>query len=964
MRSFNSQAPSHARVALVKRWTGGAVIIMLTVGVLVSCSQNSVTPAARHATVSAPVHLQAQLRENPLAINSVHPHLGWMLPWHGHGQLQSAYQILAASSPQLLRKNNGNLWNSGKVVSNQSIGIRYEGSALTSRRRCFWKVRVWNQDGVPSRWSAMAEWQEGLLTPAAWHHAQWIGWKPATKRGVRHPLPAIYLRQQFNVTKPVRRAVAYFSGLGLGRMYFNGRRTSEAQLSPALSWYPKRCYYVARNVTTLLKPGKNAVGVILGNGRMYGMSGVCLYSFYLSPRMIFMLHITYTDGSTAIITSGKRWKMTDTGPIRMNNEYNGETYNALRSMPGWNQTGFQDTNWKAAIPVHSPARRLMAQCQYPIAVTQTLHPVKLAQVAPGKWIFDMGQNMAGWCRIVVPNGPAGTRIVLRHGDSLTRNGHYTVDLNPAKKGHLKLYVANLRTAKQTDTLILNGKGPITWHPIFTTHGFRFVELTGYPGTPALTMLEGQEVHDALPVTGGFECSDELVNRIFHNCRWDIMNNFRSIPTGCADRDEREGWLGNRSEQAMGVAFLFSSELFYKKWLWDIQDGQRPDGSISDVDPPYWKVYNNDVTWPITFIFLPGNIYRQYGGLAVIREHYAAQKKWMNLELGFVHHGISSMDTYGDWCPPPRSPHRILTTDPGRITPGSLLATVTLYQDLKEMAWYAHLLGKPVDQRFWLSEAHRLYAGFNKHLWNARGHYYANGSDTSAILPLDAGIVPTARRADVIRQLLYRIDVVQRGHVGGGIIGDQWLFHTLTQIGHTQVAWNMLNKTTYPGWGYMVRHGATTVWELWNSNTADPAMNSQDHPMLIDDLLSWFFEDIAGIQSDPRDPGFHYIVMRPRTPRGLTWVQAWHRSPYGKIVSNWKITPDHIFAWHVRIPPNSFASVEIPAAQATSVTLDGHAIINRPWIKFVAFVNGRAIYSLESGDYHFQSQMHDARTGNR
>ncbi len=1087
---------------------GVLIIACATVIPPVYAGQDGVSGQMDHTT--APVYLQTQLRTNPPAINSVHPRFGWVLPWKGRGQFQSAYKILVASSPKLLAQNRGNIWNSGQVLSDQSINIRFAGAALQSRERCFWKVRVWNQTGERSHWSQVAQWQEGLLHPSDWKHARWIGiptakywhkvvlrhdqwiWYPEgqpaaaapvgtryfrriinlpagvqiRKAGVAmtadngfvlringhralqgsdfnlvsianlamyfHPgrnvvdvtaintgttpnpaglvghihftlaggknisvstnahwqaalrfhgpwksamvlgpygmapwgkvvssgrprsLPARYLRRDFTLDKPVRRAVVYFSGLGWSELFINGRRISKDQLSPALSWYPRRCYYRTYDVTKFLHKGKNAIGVILGDGRFYAPRRLIpapTVSFG-APRLILQLHVRLDDGSVQSVVSNNHWKATDCGPICANNEYDGEVYDARLRMPGWDRPDFNAANWQPATVLKSPGGRLVSQFSQPIQVTQILHPKKLLEIAPGKWIFDMGQNMAGWCRVTVPDAPAGTIIILRHGESLTYNGKYTVDLNKHKKGRVHLFVANLRSAKQTDTLILNGKGPITWHPVFTTHGFRFVELTGYPGTPTLSTLEGQEVHDALPITGGFACSDKLVNQIVHNWRWGTQNNYRSIPSDCPQRDERQGWMGDRSEESLGETFVFNNERFYEMWLWDMQDGQKPDGSISDVNPPYWEFYNNDVTWPSTFIFLPANLYTQFGRLSIIRDHYAAEKKWIMLELTFVHHGITSMDCYGDWCAPPRSPWHIHTRDPKRATPGPLLASATLYQDLKLMAWYASLLHKKADQHRWLDAAAKIKAGINFSLWNAQKHYYGNGSDTSCILPLAAGVVPPARRADVIGRLLYRINVVQHGHVGSGLIGGQWLFRTLTNIGRPQVAWNMLNQTTYPGWGYMVKHGATTIWELWNGNTANPAMNSQDHLMLIGDMITWLFEDVGGIKSDPHDPGFHHIIMRPLILHGLTWVKAWHRSPYGKIVSDWKIKPDGVFKWHVRIPANSFATVEVPARAAKSVRLNGRPITSKPWIKFVAFVNGRAIYRVESGTYDF------------
>lgn len=1064
------------------------------------------------ATIPAPIHLRCDCRHDPGAINSTRPLLSWVLPWKGRGQVQSAYQILVATSRALLVPNKANLLDTGRRFTSQSINVPYvadDASPPAAGTRYFWKVRAWNQAGQVSGWSKVNHWREGLLSPADWHAAQWIGirrpsapmnlrrsswiwypegspaqaapvgtryfrrnvklparrrlvsatatltadnaftlwinghraasgsnfntariaqvtglfnpgrnvvdvtavnqgsspnpagliadfhfvfahgkplsirtdahwqaarqphrgWKPAMVLGrygmgpwgrvggPTAPQPAVYLRREFMLHAPVRRAVAYLCGLGLSKLYINGRLVTHNQLSPALSWYPKRCYYVAQNVTKLLRRGANAVGVTLGNGRMYGMPG---YSIQIPPRMIFMLHVRCADGSTAVFTSNTQWKATDHGPIRMNNEYNGETYDARMAMPGWNKLGFDAARWGPAQLVHSPGGRLVAQFQQPIRVTQIIHPVALLHVGKGKWIFDMGQNMVGWCQIKV-NGSAGTTIVLRHGEALIRNGHrWMPALGPGKrliaaeKAHpsgLGLYTANLRSARQTDTLILNGQ-PITWHPIFTYHGFRYVELTGYRGKPTLSTLEGQEVHDALPVTGGFSCSDPLVNQIYHNCKWGIQDNYRSIPTDCPQRDERQGWMGDRSVESRGEMFIFNNERFYNKWLWDIQNGQKPDGDIADVNPPYWSIYVHDVTWPGTFIMVADNLYLQYGETSPIREHYAAMTRWIDYQMKMVHHGIDPNGGFGDWDPPPHAHStNIGSRDPNRSTPGPLLATASMYKYLHIMARFARLLHKPADQRRWLADARKLYAGFQT-LWNTKGGYYGNGSDTSCLLPLAVGIVPAARQAAVQHRLLWLIRRHQRGHLYCGLIGMQWAFAALSRIHETLLAWAWLKKTTYPSYGYMLKHGATTVWENWNGNTAGPGMNSMNHVMLIGDMVSWLYQDIGGIRTDPATPGFKSIIMRPHLVGNLTWVKCFHRSPYGKIVSDWKITPNHRFLWHIEIPANSSALVEIPTRSAAAVRLDSKPVANRRWIKYVRMADGRAIYRVQSGTYNF------------
>ncbi|MGC8552457.1 MAG: family 78 glycoside hydrolase catalytic domain [Phycisphaerae bacterium] len=904
---------------------------------------------------AAPSHLQVQWRHNPVAINSRHPVLSWRLKWPGRGQHQTAYQILAASSRGLLARNIGDVWNSHKITSSQCVGIKYAGMVLVSGRRYFWKLRVWNQSGICSPWSRIASWREGLLTPTDWRGAQWIGWPSQHPTGVRHPMPATYLRREFAVDKPIKSAVAYICGLGLSRLYVNGVAANHDELSPPLSWYPSRCYYVAVNIAPLLKAGHNAIGVVLGNGRLFGIKAFLPYDIHISPRLLLLLNIHYADGSKVHLVSNGQWQMTISGPIRMDNEYNGETYNANFALPGWSRPDYVSANWHAAKVLTPPGGSLVAMSQQPIRVVKRLAPRALRQIAPGVWIFDFGQNMAGWCRVRLPKSHGAGKIVLRFGESLVRDGQQTMDLTSSAPGAIELYTTNLRTAKQTDTFIYSKRGPKSWHPIFTTHGFRYTEVRGYPGRPTLHTLEGQVVHDALPVAGGFSCSSKLVNKIVHACRWSMQNNWRSIPLDCPQRDERLGWMGARCKESQSEMFLFNAHRFYAKWLWDIQDAQKPNGDISDINPPYLPSYTGNVTWPSTFIVLPGELYRMYGDIKPLQVHYAAMALWVNYQLGKLKNGYSTADQFGDWCAPARSPNRIHTRDPNRLTPKAVLASAMLYKDLKLMAGYARLLHKPQDQARWLTAAGKLYAAFNRHVYHAHLGYYGNGSDTSCILPLAAGIVPADRRSSVIKRLMWRINARQGGHVGCGVIGLQWMFGQLSACGHSNAAWKMLDRASYPGWGFMVRHGATSIWELWNGNTARPAMNSQDHVMLIGDMVSWLFKDVAGIKSGRHHPGFRHIVMQPTLLHGLTWVHAWHRSPYGLIVSNWQLTPKGLLRWRIQVPANSDATVKIPAKTVQSVQLDGHAIGGSSYVKLVGFRDEVATCRVESGNYDFTSQ---------
>jgi alpha-L-rhamnosidase len=415
-------------------------------------------------------------------------------------------------------------------------------------------------------------------------------------------------------------------------------------------------------------------------------------------------------------------------------------------------------------------------------------------------------------------------------------------------------------------------------------------------------------------------------------------------------------MGDRGASSEGEMFIYNVERFYNKWLWDIQNGQHLDGDISDVNPPYWAVYNHDVTWPGTFIMVADHLYLQYGETAQIRQHYAAMARWIDYQMKSVHDGIDPNGGFGDWDPPPHAHStNVSSHDPNRSTPGPLIATSSMYKYLLIMVRFAGLLHKPADQRRWLADARKLYAGFQT-MWDAKGGYYGNGSDTSCILPLAVGIVPAARQAAVEHRLAWLIRRHQRGHLYCGLIGMQWACAALSRIHETPLAWTWLNKTTYPSYGYMITHGATTLWENWNGNTAGSGMNSMNHVMFIGDTLTWLYQDLGGIKAAPAAPGFKRIIMRPHLERNLTWVKCFHRSPYGKIVSDWKITANRQFLWQVEIPANSSALVEIPTRSAAAVRLNSRPLSNKSWIKYVRMTKGRAIYQVQSGRYNFSAPL--------
>lgn len=1045
--------------------------------------------------------LRCEYRNNPQGIDETQPRLSWLLDADdARGIKQTAYQILVASSAALLKKDTGDLWDSGKVVSGESVNVPYAGHPLASRQTCFWKVRIYDQAGKAAAWSEPASWTMGLLKPGDWK-GRWIGkdeaetgavlagcswigfpeglqgttaapglryyrrlfelpagrtvrraelslagdngfdcwvngertlngntfstasvkdiapllrpgrnliavkvdnlgdtpnpaglvgkltvefeageplviatdgqwktlaqevqqwqqsafddaaWRPATVLGpvgmqpwgnVSGPenrqLAARMLRKEFAATKKIARATVYFSGQGLSELYLNGAKVGDAVLSPGLTEYAKRIFYVTYDVTGQLKRGHNALGVWLGNGRFYAPRSTSPMKTLGGgfPKLLLQLEVDYADGTRDTVVSDGSWKLTADGPIRSNNEYDGEAYDARREFPGWASAGFSDAAWLPAQLVDMPDGVLAAQMIEPIRVTGTLKPVALAEPKPGVFVFDMGQNMVGWCRLAV-RGPAGTRVSLRHAETLQADG--------------TLYLDNIRGAQVTDVYTLKGDGKEVYEPRFTYHGFRFVEVTGLPGKPSLASLEGRVVNDDVASAGEFACSNPTINRIYKNTLWGVRGNYRSIPTDCPQRDERQGWLGDRSAESKGETYLFDIAALYAKWVRDMADAQKESGSIPDVCPSYWPLYNDSVTWPSSAVIIPGSLYDQYGDARVLARQYPSMLKWIDYMSGFIKDGIIDKDSYGDWCVPPEDPKLIHSKDPARKTAPAVLATSYFYHCLTQMARYATVLGKPDDAKRFTVLSQALKSALNEKYYKPELGFYDNGAQTACVLPLAFDMVAPAERGRVFAHLVKKITEETKGHVGTGLIGGQWLNRVLTDNGRPDLAYRLATNKTYPSWGYMIEQGATTIWELWNGNTADPAMNSGNHVMLVGDLVIWLYETLAGIKSDPAQPGFKHIIMHPRPVGDLTFVKASHHSPYGLIESEWH-KENGTFDWQITVPPNTAATVYVPASSAEKIIEGGKPLSKALGVKVLRTEGDSVVLTVESGSYRF------------
>jgi alpha-L-rhamnosidase len=897
---------------------------------------------SRAATVG---ELRCEFLVDPQGIDAARPRLSWTMGSGQRGDAQTAYQVLVASSPQVLERGSGDLWDSGKVYSADSNQVAYQGLPLGSLRACYWKVCVWDRRGNASAWSDPAQWTMGLLEPMDWK-AKWIGLdsesgpggEPAPAASPRR-LSARWLRKEFSADRKISRATVCYSGLGWSELYINGERIGNEVLSPALSDYRKRVFYVTHDVSAALVQGPNAIGVVLGNGRFYAPRiAKPKTETYGTPRLLLQLHLEYEDGGSEDVVSDESWKLSADGPILANNEYDGEQYDARREFADWARPGFRDGAWQHAQAVDAPGGVMSAPMIDPIRVTGAIKPVSESEPKPGMFVYDLGQNIAGWC-LLRANGPAGQEVRLRFAERLRDDG--------------TLYLDNLRSAKVTDSYTLKGGGLETHEPRFTLHGFRYVELTGFPGRPGADAVEGRIVNDDLESAGDFACSNPLLNRIYRNVVWGVRGNYRSIPTDCPQRDERQGWLGDRAAESRGEAYIFRNNALYAKWVQDMADAQRDDGAVPDVCPAYWAFYNDSVTWPSSIAIIPGALLDQDADRGLLERAYPAIARWLNHQIGLVQGNISTRDTYADWCEPPESPDLIHSKDPARKTAGPILATAYLYHCLQLGARYARVLGFPDDERRFGDEADLLRQGLNERFYKAGPGQYDNGSATSYILPLAFGMVPPADRQRVMGRLVDKIVNENHGHGSHGLVGGQWVNRVLTQYGHGDVAYAMATQTTYPSLGYMAARGATTVWELWNGDTADPSMNSGNHVMLVGDLVTWLYENVAGIAPDPDQPGFRHVLMRPTPVGDLKWVRASYRSLCGPISSEWRRDGASL-SLDVTVPANSTATVYVPAEAAGAVTESGAPAAQAEGVQFLRSEGGAAVYEVGSGTYRFRS----------
>lgn len=887
--------------------------------------------------------LRTEQLTNPLGLDTEIPRFSWRISSDVRDVKQTAYQLLVASAPEYLEKDSADVWNSGIVRSDASIWIAYQGGKLRPNQRYYWKVRIETNRGN-SEWSETACWGMGLMGEVRWK-GRWIGVDrclPGDEDTRWSRMAARYVRSEFQLAKQVKQATMHICGLGLYECFINGQRVGDLVLAPAPTDYRKTVLYNSYDVTGLLRSqATNAIGITLGNGRYHTMQQYYrtykIHNFGY-PKVRMNLIVEYDDGtSETIATTPEAWKLTADGPIRSNNEYNGEEYDARKELGAWTEPGYDDSRWQAAERVSLPSGFPRGQMMPGMRVTERLRPQDIRLQSPGKYILDMGQNMAGWLRLTV-RGNAGDSIRLRFAETLQPDG--------------ELYTANLRDARCTDVYVLKGEGTEEWAPRFVYHGFRYVEVTGYPGIPSLENFVGEVVNDDMPLTGNFECDHPVLNQLVKNAYWGIRSNYKGMPVDCPQRDERQPWLGDHAIGALGESFLMENAPLYAKWMDDIQEAQRIDGCIPDVAPAFWYYYTDNVTWPAAFLLISDMLYEQYGNIRPILKHYPAMKLWMRhiREEYMDEEYLITRDRYGDWCLPPESPELIHSKDTTRITDGKLIATSYYYKLLQLMAKFASLQKMESEADEYSQLATKVKESFNRHYWNAGKQHYGNNTVTSNLLPLAFGMTDAVQQEAAARSIIERMVDYYTATIQCGVIGVQWIMRELHNMGRDDVAYLLATHTRYPGWGYMAANGATTIWELWNGNTANPAMNSGNHVMLLGDFLPFCYQHLAGIQA--ATPGFKTLQMKPAFQlEEIGYIRAGYITPYGEVKSHWSQTATD-YDWHITLPPNTAAEIWLPNEDERQISENGKALLQTEGVSITGHEDGYTRCRIASGSYHF------------
>jgi alpha-L-rhamnosidase len=914
-----------------------------------------------------PVNLRTEYKTDPVTDVSK-PRLSWELISDVRGQEQTAYQVMVSSSTGLLAAGNADIWNPGKVAGNATNQIEFGGIPMRSRSVCFWKVRSWDKSGLAGEWSETAKWEIGLPDKTDWKGA-WIGNDlTALGKGITYHLPpSPFFRKEATLKSAIKRARLYVAALGLYEFQINGKRIGKDYFSPGWSDYNKRVYYLTYDVTSELMVGPNAFGVILADGWYSGYLGYALLvgnpvvrNFYgQTPLVKAQIEVEYLNGEKELIATDRSWK-TNYGPIVEADILNGVTYNANLEFDHWDSAGYDDSKWINSTEFSDkPERKIENYPGNPVQIYTELKAKSVKSFKDGKYLIDLGQNFAGVVRLKI-KGNKGDTIRLRYGEMLYPEGG--------------LMTENLRKARSTDTYILKGDPDgETWMPLFTYHGFQYVEVSGFRATPSLEAITGIVLSSSTPEAGTFETDHKMINQLYHNIIWTQRSNYFEVPTDCPQRDERLGWTGDAQAYVQSAAFNSDIAAFFTKWLIDLNDAQRPDHTYP-LYAPAPNVRSTDTYspgWSEAGIVCPYTIYKTYGDTRIIRRFWPnmvaylkflenkAKGEYVFKEGSFE--DISPKGGYGDWL------------SVGKKTPPDLLASIYFAYCASLMEQMAVAIDERADAEYFGSVFSKAKQAFNSHYTNGSGRFHTNsaayGNGEGYIdgeLGFD-GHTQTAyanaiymhmlnpASATIAGDFLAELILNNGGKLSTGFLGVKPLLPALSATGHSDAAYQLLLSTDYPSWGFEVMNGANTIWERWNSYIKgkgfenNAGMNSFNH-YAFGSVNEWMFGNMAGIKVD--QAGFRTFTIRPETVKtGINYVKATYHSINGEISSSWKRVGGEIH-FRITVPANTRANLYIPATKGDDVLEGNRRLTNNKEIKIKGFSDGYLNLEIGSGSYLF------------
>lgn len=900
-----------------------------------------------HAAVH-PYGLTCENTENPLGIDTPVPFLSWKINSDKRDYKQSGYEIIVSTSPDGPENGKDIVWKSGKVRGTHNINIPYKGKKLKPFTRYYWKVKVYDQYNEASEWSPIVWWETAMMQPGDWQGAQWIGdgtASPATDADFYKDEPAPLFRRGFRLKKEIKDARLYIAGLGYYEATINGEKVGDNVLDPGWTNFGKQILYTSYDVTSMLSTGENAIGVMLGNG-FYNPLPIRIfqplreYLYIGRPCVKAKLRVTYTDNSVETINTDTDWR-TAPGPVLRNNVYLGERYDASREIMSWDTPSFNGQNWENASLSVIPSGELTSQMQPPIRVTEVINPVRMTETRPGEFVMDMGQNFAGVVRLRV-KGPKGTTIKIRYGEDIYSDGSLNVMTSVAGQ-RKKVWNADWsqsgepQTAWQEDRYTLKGEGEETWSPRFTFHGFRYIEITGWPGRPTLQDIEGLRMNSDVQRAGYFETSNPMLNKLNKALDYTFLSNIFSVQSDCPAR-EKFGYGGDIVGIARTFCWFYDMSNFYRKVVRDFANDQRPLGGMTET-APYNGIADRGlgdgsgpIGWQLAFGFLLKQLYEYYGDTRIIETNYPRFVK----QVEFLR--SQAKDNIIDKC---INDHESLEP---RIP--ELFATAHYYHHAILLAEFAGLIGKTKDEATYTRLAEDIRNSFINKFFNPGTGEFGNHTQGAQAMALYYNLLPAAEKERAFTTLLAEIDK-RNGHIATGIFGTPAVLDVLTKEERNDIAYSIVTKEGFPGWMHMLQSGATTIWETWQYSDN---VFSHNHPM-FGSVGEWFYQALGGINA--AEPGFCKIIIKPQPAGDLKWVNCTYQSIQGEIQSNW-VKADNNFTLSVSIPANTTALVYLPVSASSVITEGGKPLAEAGYIKEMdAVVNGFQCFEVPSGDYSFK-----------